>query len=255
MNEPASIRGLGPAGLFRRDVGRALDSCRFDRRLPVVVVLLALAAAVPGVFAREEGRGWLTVVGMAVMLVTLGFLGAERLWFVFADRGERVPPKEILQASKVLWKRFLGLGIYALCLFVPVMLIGIALAAAVAGDAETRRTVGTSTVVVAAFAFDIVFTFATPATAFGGLNAGEAVRRSLSIIRSEWPSSSWYAIAPPVALQALVLALPADAIGTVPRIAVLLAAALIRLVCVGAVALFYADRFLDIEAATEPDPA
>jgi hypothetical protein len=68
----------------------------------------------------------------------------------------------------------------------------------------------------------------------------------LYVIRAEWPSSLWYAVAAPFTIQAFVLALPPDSVSIGVRIATLTLNAVVRMFCVGAVAVFWADRYMMI---------
>ena len=256
MNEPDPIRGLGPWALFRRDLARVWAACRFDWRLPVLVLGLSLVAGVPGVVGIEIDAPWLGFVGLAITVMTLGVLGAERLWFVAADRREHMSWADVREFSRTLWRRYLGLGIYASCLLVVAAVITavpfVIVASVVAGgDTELKRAILRVGLLFLLFVVDFVFTFATPAIAFADLSAGDAVRHSWHVIRVEWPFSRWYALAAPLALEGLAFAFPAQSVGVGARIVLLLVHAIIRLFCIGAVVLFYVDRYVETDIVGE----
>jgi hypothetical protein len=83
--------------------------------------------------------------------------------------------------------------------------------------------------------------------AFTDIPAGDAFRHSLRVIRDEWPASAWYVFAAPLTVQLVAVIFPSGSLMVVVRCALAVASAIVRLVCVGAVALFYADRYVDIE--------
>jgi hypothetical protein len=100
---------------------------------------------------------------------------------------------------------------------------------------------------VSLFLVEAAFTFATVVLAFTDIPAGDAVRHSLTVIRSRWPSSAFYVLAAPVTVQLMVLALPADVVSFPVRVLTMVVTAVVRLLCVGAAVLFYADRYLTVE--------
>jgi hypothetical protein len=148
----------------------------------------------------------------------------------------------------VVWGRYVGLGFCALFLsavtFVPVALVaGLVQLALGGGDYEVALRVA---LVVTFLVIEVAFTFATVVRVFSDIPAADAIRHSLHVIRNEWPSSFWYALAAPLTVHALVLVLPASSVGVGVRVATLAVDAVIRLFCVGAVALFWADRYMMI---------
>jgi hypothetical protein len=243
------MRGLGPAALFRRDLGRVWAGCRFDWRLPTLVVGLSLITWLPSAaVAGDRDLGWIGMLGEVVYFATLGVLGAERAWFIAADRRERFTWSEVRGVARVVWFRYVGLGVYAAVvgaiLLVPIVLLaGVVQLALGGGDYEVALRVG---IVVTGLLLEIALTFATVVRVFSDITAGDAIRHSLHVIRVEWPSSLWYALAAPLTVHALVLALPPSTVGVGVRVATLTVDAVIRLFCVGAVALFWADRYMMI---------
>ena len=247
MNEPEPIRGLGPGRLFLRDVGRVWAGCRFDLRLPMLVLGLALACSVPSaVVAGDRDLFWIGMLGGLLQIVTLGVLGAERAWFVAADRRERFTWSEVRAISGVVWGRYVGLGFVAaflgLIVFVPVGLI-VALGQLALGGGDFAISLRVA-LIITGLAMEVALTFATVVRVFSDISAVDAIRHSVHVIRVEWPSSLWYALAAPFTIQAILLALPAGSVTVGVRISTLVVTAVVRLFCVGAVVLFWADRYM-----------
>jgi hypothetical protein len=247
VNDTGRVRRLGPWRLFCRDLGRVGRACRFDPRLPAVVLVVSLLGTVPGAIAsHNRDLRWLGAVEVVAVVATLGVLGAERAWFVAADRREQFTWSEVRSVAGMVWFRYVRLGVCMFLLgavvFVPVVLVaGLGQLALGGGDYDIAVRVA---VVLTGFAVEIALTFATVVLVFSELTALDAIRHSVHVIRIEWPSSAWYTLAAPLTIQGLVLALPSSSVGLGVRLATLAIDAVVRLFCVGAVVLFWADRYM-----------
>ena len=90
---------------------------------------------------------------------------------------------------------------------------------------------------------DIVLTFATVVLAFHMIPAGEAVRRSIGVLRTHWPECAWHTLVPPLAVNAGLQILPSRSISEGTRLIVVVAVEMFAVLCKGAAVLFYADRY------------
>ena len=134
---------------------------------------------------------------------------------------------------------FLGLVV-----FIPVGLV-VALGQLALGGGDFAVSLRVA-LIITGLAMEVALTFATVVHVFSDISAVDAIRHSVHVIRVEWPSSLWYALAAPFTIQAIVLALPVHSVTVGVRIATLVVTAIVRLFCVGAVALFWADRYMMI---------
>jgi hypothetical protein len=215
----------------------------------MLVLGLSLVTSLPGAaVAGDRDLVWIAMLGSVVGFVTLGVLGAERAWFIAADRREHFAWAEVRSIAGIVWGRYIGLffcaALLAAVIFVPIILVaGLVQLALGGGDYGVALRVA---IVVSGFVIEIALTFAMVVRVFSDISAADAIRHSLHVIRVEWPSSFWYAFAAPVTVQALVLALPPSSVSTGVRVATLTVDAIVRLFCVGAVALFWADRYMMI---------
>jgi hypothetical protein len=215
----------------------------------LLVLGLFFVTSLPGAaVAGDRDLAWIGVLGSVVGFVTLGVLGAERAWFVAADRREHFTWAEVRSISGVVWGRYIGLGFcaafLAVMIFIPIALLsGFVQLALGGGDYEVALRVA---LLVSALLIEITLTFATVVRVFSDISAVDAIRHSLHVIRIEWPSSLWYALAAPLTVQAVVLVLPPSSVGVGARLATLTIDAAVRLFCVGAVVLFWSDRYMMI---------
>jgi hypothetical protein len=178
MSDGAALpRGRrGPGASFLRDVRRSVQAWRRDPRLPVTALAVALTSTVPAAVADATGERLIFLVGVVATVALLGFLGTERLWYVAADQGERLPWPDVARFTRLLWRRYVGLGIY--------VTVVIAVPLAVILAATDHGSIAQSLLLLAVFvAIDIALTFATVVLAFADLTAGDAVRHSLAVVR------------------------------------------------------------------------
>jgi hypothetical protein len=203
---------------------------------------LAVALVWTGSAALERMTGFagFGVLGSVVGFALLGFAGAERVWFVAADRGERIAWHDVGRFTRLLWWPYLRLGLYVgLITVIPFVWILVA---------TDQGSLVQTLLLFALFAvIDLALTFATVVMAFFDMSAGDAVRTSLAIVREQWPSCSFYVLVAPLALQLVVALLPRDSIGSATRLLAIAAVAVVKLACQGATALFYADRYLALD--------
>jgi hypothetical protein len=226
-----------PAVLFLRDVRRSVDAWRRDPRLPLTALAVALLSTVPAAVARATGHDPIFLVGVVATLALLGFIGTERLWYVAADHGDRLPWSDVRRFTRRLWRRYLGLGIYVSFLVVVPVVAIVAV--------TDQGTVAQSLLLLLVFAaIDIALTFATVVLAFAELAAGDAVRHSLAVVREQWPACLYYVLVAPLAVQLFFTVVPRDSMSIAVLVPVIVSVAVFKLLCQGATVLFYADRYL-----------
>jgi hypothetical protein len=149
--------GEGAVSLFVSDVRRSLHIWKRDPRLPFTALALAMLQVTPFAIAAVSGESAVGLIGVVVGVVFVGFLGAERVWYVAVDRGEALSWHDVRQLTSQLWRRYFGLVIYVGIVFVlPVVVI-----VAATDDHSLARTVLFTVVFVA---LDAALTFATVRT-------------------------------------------------------------------------------------------
>lgn len=233
-----------PGVLFVHDIRRSLTAWKRDPRLPITALGVAMLWSVPTAVAAATDVAAIGLIGLAATFALVGFTGTERLWYVASDRGERLSWLDVRRFTRLLWRRYLGLGIYvAIVLVVPLGVI-------VAATDNGTFLQGLLLLVLFA-AIDVALTFATVVLAFTDLRAGDAVRHSLAVTREQWPACLYYVVVAPLAIQLLFTVVPRDTMALPVRLAVILVVGIFKLACQGATVLFYADRYVTAE---EPRP-
>jgi hypothetical protein len=176
---------------------------------------------------------------LPVALVTAGFYGTQRIWYLRRFRGNDLASGELLSLTWSFSGRFITLG---LMVAFPWFLLGIVetLTIDLTSAGAWWRTISLITYVVYFLAIDFLLTFATPMLAFKTRSASQALDLGIRMIRQTWPRAALYVLVPPLALQLLIyrplglfrlswLAIAIEAA----------VAALINLLFKGAVAAFY----------------
>jgi hypothetical protein len=179
---------------------------------------------------------------LAVEVFLIGFVGAQRVWFLRKLRGV---PFEAREAWTVPWKffgRFLCLDLLGALLVIPIV-VPLAIATAHHRTTTTHRfhlspwvTVG---VVIGAFLVDVALTFVVPALALNVRSVRTAIRLGWNITKSTWPTNAWYMFAPGVTILALAAVLPESVASSGVYVPTGLISALLSLWFKGAIVAFY----------------
>ena len=232
---------------FVAHVGRALRCWRADPRLPLVTAGVWFLTTVPIAVGLATGSPAVGFLGSIVAFVTLGFLGATRVWYLEIEAGRRMPGGEVWRLSRSLWKRFFGLGVYGFALIV----IPAALASLLRQDHEV---LGAFALLVVWLALDILLTFATVVLSFFAMTAGDAVRYSWAVTRAQWPRCALYVLAAPLALHLTFVVFPVRDMPVALYLGVSLVIMVVELACKGATVLFYRDHYLAADVLPPPEP-
>jgi hypothetical protein len=217
------MRDLGEPS-FGADVSSALGAWRRFPWLPIVSVLIGVAAQLPGPLA---------VLGAVVVIAGIGWVGTERIAYLRAFRGKSMTVSDLSRFTREYIGRYALLGITFLLVTVPAFF------------AFRRGShLGFLVVFYAMIAIiDVALTFVTPALAFTTRRVRSALRIGLGMIRSEWPSSALYVLAPPLAAVFLAQSLSRWAhVGIAGAMIASAIATLANLCFKGATAAFYLRR-------------
>ena len=222
---------------FASDLRLALAAWRRFLWLPAVFVGLAAIGQLP------EEPAFLLALGLASLLVTVGWVGTERICYLRAFRGKQIRVRDLWRPTRAFLGRYLVLGMVLAIPVIP-LVIGVTIAD-VLTEFPRERLLGAYLValyIVVAFV-DLALTFVTPALAFSTRRVRQALGIGLKMIRSEWPASAWCVLVPPLAavLIAQILTRTSD----VPVGLLLLTSAfatLLNLWFKGATAAFYLRR-------------
>ncbi|MFN8025149.1 MAG: hypothetical protein U0W40_01985 [Acidimicrobiia bacterium] len=234
---------------FLAHIVRAVRCWRADPRLPLTVFVIWVLETVPYVVGRQVDATGIGLASSLVLLATLGFLGALRIWYLEIEAGRRMPGSEVYEASKRLWSRYFGLGVLA---WVVILVPGVAFVVISRSLGEIPSRVG---LFVMMYVVDVLLTFATVVLALFDITAGAAIQYSWQVTKAQWPASALYVLVAPLALHLAFVAVPATEMPLAVYLAVSLATAAFALACKGATVLFYADRYLTHAAvAPEPEP-
>lgn len=219
---------------------------RHDPRFPFTVVVVLLLGQVWFWIAQDTDIGALGFVALFFVVAFAGFYGTERVWFVVVDRGLEFTWYDIKDRTRKLWSRYIWLGVLvSVCTGVPFSII-----LSLTGDDALLRS---ALALLLYVPLDVALTFATVVLAFHNVGAEDAVRRSVAILRAEWPDCAWFVLVPPLAVNIGFQILPNESVSLTARFAVGLAVELVAVLCKGATVLFYADRY-PIPGMPDPVP-
>ena len=172
-----------------------------------------------------------------VSLLTAGYMGAERIWYLRIWRGLPVVAGDVVRFTRRLLARYLLLGIVVSVPFLPFIVLF-----RDPGDDPVRL----AAYVVVTIAFDLALTFATPALAFTTYDPVQALKINFLMIKNHWPTSGWYMFVPSFAALLLLRSLPRDFTPTEVLIPLTIAGILANLLFKGATAAFYIRHHLDV---------
>lgn len=220
---------------FKADLGASLKAWRVAPLLPLIAVALAATSYV------REPWWWLA---LPVLVLGIGWLGTERIWYLRVYRNEPVSARELWRMTWAFFGRFLRLGILAGIAWSPVLIVALL---RVNGDpGDTDRLLSSPgvwiTTAVVTIVIDFALTFVTAALAYSTRRVREALRLGFRMLREHWPRTAWYAAVPPLAVV-LILRVTESSTSTGPgHVALSVVAALLNLWFKGATAAFYLRR-------------
>ncbi|HLI56172.1 MAG TPA: DUF488 family protein [Actinomycetota bacterium] len=240
---------------FFADLGRALHALA---RRPALTLISLLLAAAPFASLLFGGIGWGLGV-IAVGVVTSGFDGTQRVWFLRAFRGEGMPPGDVERLTARFVPRFLLLGLTVFGAWLAttgglMAVFRVAEAGRGIATAPFAATVVRYSLLATTAVADVAWTFVTPALAFSTTSVRQAYRIGWRMMQAGWPGTAWYVLAPGLALMGLTLFFGPTA--PAARYAVAFQAWSFALTCKGAAVAYY-DRHcpgLDTGGATVKSP-
>ena len=238
---PERVRDVVPTevpssrGEFRADVSRALEVWRAQPALPLMTTAYA------GLTALGAAGSVASAIGGVLALVFLGWVGAERLWYLRAFTGRRMTVTRALQSALHYWGRFFVLGLLGGLVFAVLMVPALPAMVHAAPDAPGEAPdYGPGLVVYLAaisLIVDFALTFVSPAIVYTTKSAHDALTIGLTLLKRSWPASVPYVLLPPLAVLLLTRVSdgPLGWIGAV----VYVAASLVNLLAKGATASYY----------------
>src|SRR3712207_9312976 len=87
---------------FKADLRSSLKAWRVAPLLPLISVPLFSTSYIP------EQSWWL---GLPVLLLMIGWVGSERIWYLRIYRGEAISPGELWRMTRAFFGRFAILGL------------------------------------------------------------------------------------------------------------------------------------------------
>jgi hypothetical protein len=170
-----------------------------------------------------------------LIIVTVGWICVTRIWYLRLQRGRTLRLRESITLGGRFFGRVVRLGFLDVGLWLLLMLpFAVVL----------RHHRGIVAVVLFAYLVvtDICLTFIVPALAFTTGEARQAIVLGLRMLRSAWPRSAPYALAPGVVLIAMAKLLPYSHIGVGGAAVLAVATSLLHSAFVGATTQFYLRR-------------
>lgn len=190
-----------------------------------------------------HGLAGLAALAGLLSLLTLGFPGAQRLWYARAWHGQAVSLEEVFSWTLRQFGRWFVLGLAVAAASVPAI-ITVLFVIARGVDVQADGTVSQEALptwclilsVLTTVVLDVLLTFVSPALVFTSHRVRDAVRIGLLLLRRTWPGSAAYALVPPLAVVVLSLYAGLPRTESVPLVAL---AALGNLLVKGATAALY----------------
>lgn len=198
---------------FGHDLAWSLSACLEAPALP----LLALGQPV-GEVLPQKIPAYGVYLNLALLVVGLGFLGTQRIWFLRLARGAVLRMDEIWPLTRAFILRMVVLAMMvALLLLVVGVGVGTVFGRSRAGAPPTHRSFsGTRylplhdrvALLLFALAVDVALTFVVPDLVFVTRRVPEALRSGVRMIGSTWPASAWYVLTPGIAATLVAFAVP-----------------------------------------------
>jgi hypothetical protein len=243
----ASVPEVLPSGSpdFAGDIRAALGVWRRFPALPLMTTGYAgLTAAASSSWVGAPAAG-------LVVIIFLGWVGSERVWYLRAFTGRTLTARAALRASLSYWGRFVALSFSLMLLTIPLYLPVFVYGGLFDQDRvkahESLPLWALVYLAIGSLLVDFLLTFVTPAIVFNTRRARSAIRIGFRLLRLTWPHTAGYVLFPPLAVV-LLTRFSRGPVGW-GGAALIVASSLINLVAKGAVAAYY----LRIMPITEPD--
>jgi Protein of unknown function (DUF2510) len=211
---------------------------------PYLVIVSLGLVAVFDLSVREviRPKGVAALLDLAVEVFLIGFVGAQRVWFLRKLRGVRFAAGEVWTVPWRFFGRFLCLDLLGTLLVIPIAVV-VAIAAA-HHQSTTTQTVHLSFwpkagVVLGAFLIDVALTFVVPALALNVRSARAAIRLGWSTTKSTWPTNAWYLFAPGVTIVAFAAVIPDSVVSSGVYLCIGVVSSLVSLWFKGAIVAFF----------------
>jgi hypothetical protein len=230
-----------PGRTYRSDLKWSANTLRASPYFVLVSVGLVAIFDLSsrGVIRPRAVSGLLSLV---VEVFLIGFVGAQRVWFLRKLQGTRFEAREVWTVPWRFFGRFLCLSLLGTLLVIPVV-VPLAIATAHDHTAATRNvpvshwvTVG---VVIGAFLVDVALTFVVPALALNVRSVKTSIRLGWNVTKSTWPTNAWYMFTPGATLVAIAAVLPNSVASSGVYLVVGVISALLNLWFKGAIVAFY----------------
>lgn len=189
--------------------------------------------------SRWPGASVVSIVVFALM----GWVGAERLWYLRAFTDRTMTPAEALRWTRRYFGRFFRLFVLTVLAAAPLgipVAIGVVRATQTAARSGEDIRLGVGLLVymsAVALVIDFALTFVTPALVYATSSAREAVGIGFRLLRATWPHAAPYVLLPPLAVVVL-MRMFSDSVGMLGSTVVVLTS-LLSLIARGATCALY----------------
>jgi hypothetical protein len=184
-----------PRSQLRSDLRATVAACTSAPWLLIATVIIQAGPAALDAAARSRSLTLLRPAAVIIDLLTIGFYGTQRVWLLRLYRGRRLSAAESWALTKAYFGPFLSLGV-RVGLPVGVVMVGVAL-----GTRSAIAILVTGSVL--SYLLDTLLTFVVPELTFETTSAKEAWASGRTMLRSTWPESRWYVLAPGLAVIAV----------------------------------------------------
>jgi hypothetical protein len=228
------MRERGAWRQFLGDLGLTLRVWAKAPMLPILTIALGAYAW----FLFTLPPSLVIPLAFVMPVISLGFYGAQRIWYLRAFRKQAYPSHEIVAHTIAFIGPFLGLGFMLFLVSVPSLAV-----AALLDELGVDFSLAFGLTMIP---IDVVATFMTPALAYSTLQPSDAFKSGLQMLKDQWPQCAFYALAPPLAIAVAVQTLPESAVDLGWRIVIVSVPALLNLWFKGATAAFYLRRHPEV---------
>lgn len=250
--------------IFKQNLIAAARALARDPRLPILSLALALLSLLPELLSNGAPGAGVSFLLLPVAAFMVGYVGAERLWYLRLFRDREMTLAEVWSSSWRFFGRYLVLSLLAFLIFLPLVVPLVMEAVEIAGElAEESRRTGepsdpeafeksfyTPTFLLLSFGLslliDFLLTFTTPALAFSTKSVWGAVKENIRLIRTAAPVSLFYVLIPPLALLLTLRFIPPSQLGSGVWLTLTMLGVFLNLLFKGATAAFYLRQHPDV---------
>jgi hypothetical protein len=177
-------------------------------------------------------RGVMTLIAFVLLLVTIGFYGAQRFWLDAAFRRESFSLGDAASQTRKCFGRFVALGLTVVVCAIPAFFVAVFID--IANSVAARAVF-----ILITYAIDVILTFVVPALALTTTSVRRSFAISRRVLTQTGRASAWYRFAPGIALLGLAEVLPtSSALGGL-SVALAMLTSLVALWFKGAILGFY----------------